>query len=241
MSKIMTWHVWKVTYLRRNVTIVCGVSYHILGSQISWDSKIWFWLQVESYISNWQFSKLRHSARYVSPHNAMAYDKALPKVIRHQAPIPIIFQSRILQVTPEVLPKFNIHQVTPEALPKGIRLQAPIPIILQSRILQVTPEALPKFNIHQVMPQVTPEALPKFNILQITPEAIPKFNILQVTPEALPKFNMWTELMTGGLVPIWPQISTILQVTPEALPKFHMRMVKVVEPIMVKDSIFAMG
>ncbi len=52
MSKIITWHVWKVTYLRKNVTIVCGASYHLLGLQISWDSKIQFQLQVESYIGN---------------------------------------------------------------------------------------------------------------------------------------------------------------------------------------------
>ncbi len=76
MSKIMIWHVWEVTYLRRNVTIVCGVSYHLLGSRISWDSKIRFRLQVESYISNWRFSKLRHLASYVSRHNTMAHDTA---------------------------------------------------------------------------------------------------------------------------------------------------------------------
>jgi hypothetical protein len=64
-----------VTYLRRNVTIVCGASYHLLGSQISWDSKIRFQLQVKSNISNWRFSELRHLARYVSRHNAMAQDK----------------------------------------------------------------------------------------------------------------------------------------------------------------------
>ncbi len=74
ISKIMTWHVWMVTYLRRNVTIVCSASCHLLGSQISWDSKIRFWLQVKSHISDWQFSKSRHLARYVSRHNATAYD-----------------------------------------------------------------------------------------------------------------------------------------------------------------------
>jgi hypothetical protein len=63
-----------VTYLRRNVTIVCGASYHLLGSQISRDLKIRFQLQVESYISNWQFSKLQHLASYVTHLNAMAYD-----------------------------------------------------------------------------------------------------------------------------------------------------------------------
>ncbi len=74
MSKIMTWYVWMVTYLRRNVTIVHGVSYHLLGSQISRDLKIQFWLQVKSYISNRQFSKSLHLASYVSCLNAMAYD-----------------------------------------------------------------------------------------------------------------------------------------------------------------------
>ncbi len=74
MSKIMLWYVWMVTYLCRNVTIVHGASYHLLGSQISWDSKIRFWLQVEFYISDWQFSKSRHLASYVSCHNDMAYD-----------------------------------------------------------------------------------------------------------------------------------------------------------------------
>jgi hypothetical protein len=64
-----------VTYLRRNVTIVRGTSYHLLGSRISWDLKIRFWLQVKSFISDWQFSKSRHLASYVSRHNAMAYDR----------------------------------------------------------------------------------------------------------------------------------------------------------------------
>ncbi len=73
ISKILMWHVWKVTYLRRNVVIVCGASYHLLGSRISQDSKIRFRLQVKSYISDWQFSELQHLARYVSCHNAMAY------------------------------------------------------------------------------------------------------------------------------------------------------------------------
>ncbi len=75
MSKNMTWHIWKVTSLCRNVTIVCGASYHLFGSWISQDSKIRFWLQVKSYISDWQFSKSRHLARYVSRHNAVAYDR----------------------------------------------------------------------------------------------------------------------------------------------------------------------
>ncbi len=66
--------VWIVTYLRRNVTIVRDASYHLLGSQISWDLKIRFWLQVKSYISDWGFSKSWHLASYVSCHNAMAYD-----------------------------------------------------------------------------------------------------------------------------------------------------------------------
>jgi hypothetical protein len=51
MSKIMMWHLSKVTILRRNVPVVCGASYHLLGFQISQDSKIQFQLQVESYIS----------------------------------------------------------------------------------------------------------------------------------------------------------------------------------------------
>ncbi len=75
MSKIMTWYVWMVTYLCRNVTIVRGASYHLLGSRISWDLKIRFWLQVESYISDWQFSKSQYLASYVSHHNAMAYER----------------------------------------------------------------------------------------------------------------------------------------------------------------------
>ncbi len=74
-SKIMTWHVWKVTYLRRNVTIVCGASYLLLGSWISWDSKVQFQLQVESYVSDWQFSESQYLASYVFRHNATAYDK----------------------------------------------------------------------------------------------------------------------------------------------------------------------
>ncbi len=48
-----------MTILCRNVPVVCGASYHLLGYQISQDSKILFWLHVESYISDWQFSKSR--------------------------------------------------------------------------------------------------------------------------------------------------------------------------------------
>ncbi len=77
MSKNMMWHVWEVTYLLRNVTIVCGASYHLLGSWTSRDSKIWFQLQVKSYISDWQFSESRHLARYISCHNTMAYDRLI--------------------------------------------------------------------------------------------------------------------------------------------------------------------
>jgi hypothetical protein len=55
--------------------MVRGASYHIFGSCIYlYDTKIRFRLQVKSYISDWQFSKLRHLARYVSRHNAMAYE-----------------------------------------------------------------------------------------------------------------------------------------------------------------------
>ncbi len=68
------WYIWQVTYLRSNVTIVHGAFYHLLGSQISWDLKIQFQLQVKSYSSDWQFSKSWHLASYVSRHNAMAYD-----------------------------------------------------------------------------------------------------------------------------------------------------------------------
>jgi hypothetical protein len=74
MSKIMTWHVKKVTILRRNVPVVCGASYHLLGYQILQDSKIPFRLQVESYISGWLFSESQPLASYVSRHKAMAYD-----------------------------------------------------------------------------------------------------------------------------------------------------------------------
>jgi hypothetical protein len=74
MSKNMTGHVKKVTILRRNVPVVCGVSYHLLGYRILQDSKIRFQLHVESYIGNWQFSKSRLLASYVSHHTAMAYD-----------------------------------------------------------------------------------------------------------------------------------------------------------------------
>ncbi len=76
MSKIKTWYLWVVTYLHRNVNIVRGTSYHLLGSWISQDSKIQFWLHVESFISDWQFSKSQGLVSYVSHHNAMAYDTA---------------------------------------------------------------------------------------------------------------------------------------------------------------------
>ncbi len=63
-----------VTIPRRNVPLVCGASYHLLGYRISQDSKIRFRLQVESYISDWLFSESRLLASYVSRHKAMAYD-----------------------------------------------------------------------------------------------------------------------------------------------------------------------
>jgi hypothetical protein len=72
----------RVTYLRRNVTIVCGASYHLLGSQISQDSKIRFRIQVESYIRDWRFSNSQHLASYVSCHNAMVYDKGTDASLR---------------------------------------------------------------------------------------------------------------------------------------------------------------
>ncbi len=75
MSKIMTWHVKKVTILRRNVPVVCGASYHLLGYWILQDSKIRFWLHVKSYIGDWRFSKSRLLASYVFCHTAMAYDR----------------------------------------------------------------------------------------------------------------------------------------------------------------------
>ncbi len=74
MSKIMTWHVKEVTILRRNVPVVCGASYHLLGYRILQDSKIRFWLQVKSHISHWLFSGSQLLASYVSRHKAMAYD-----------------------------------------------------------------------------------------------------------------------------------------------------------------------
>jgi hypothetical protein len=70
-----------VTILRRNVPVVCDVSYHLLGYQISQDSKTRFRLQVESYISNWlSFSESRLLASYVSRHKAMAYDTTTKKL-----------------------------------------------------------------------------------------------------------------------------------------------------------------
>jgi hypothetical protein len=63
-----------VTILCRNVPVVCGASYHLLGYRISQDSKIRFRLQVESYISNWLFSESRLLVSYVSRHKAMVYD-----------------------------------------------------------------------------------------------------------------------------------------------------------------------
>ncbi len=77
MSKKMTWHIKKVTILRRNVPVVYDASYHLLGYRILQDSKIQFRLQVESYISDWLFSKSRLLVSYVSRHKAMAYDRVL--------------------------------------------------------------------------------------------------------------------------------------------------------------------
>ncbi len=96
MSKNMTRHAWEVTYLCRNVTIVCGASYHLLGSWISWDSKIRFRLQVESYISNRWFSESQHLARYVSCHNAMAYDRAS---YSQQAVLRVWYSQRMLRAS----------------------------------------------------------------------------------------------------------------------------------------------
>ncbi len=63
---------------------MCGASYHFFGYQISQDSKIRFRLQVESYISDWLFSKSRLLASYVSRHKAMAYDIApTNEAVRH--------------------------------------------------------------------------------------------------------------------------------------------------------------
>jgi hypothetical protein len=57
---------WYVVHLNTNLDLVSYLK----------DTKIRFRLQVESYISDWQFSKWRHIASYVSCHNAMAYDRA---------------------------------------------------------------------------------------------------------------------------------------------------------------------
>jgi hypothetical protein len=67
-----------VTYPRRNVTMVCGVSHHIFGFRIYLqDTKIRFDLKLNltSAISN--LSKLQYLASYVSCRNAMAYDTCL--------------------------------------------------------------------------------------------------------------------------------------------------------------------
>jgi hypothetical protein len=56
-----------MTILHKNVPVLCGASYHLLGFR--------FWLHVESYISDWQFSKSRLLMSYVFRHTAMAYDK----------------------------------------------------------------------------------------------------------------------------------------------------------------------
>jgi hypothetical protein len=66
-----------VTILRRNVPVVCGASYRLLGYRISQDFKIRFRLQVKSYISDWLFSESRLLASYVSHHKAMAYDRVV--------------------------------------------------------------------------------------------------------------------------------------------------------------------
>ncbi len=69
-----------VTIPRRNVPVVCGASYHLLGYRISQDSKIRFRLQVKSYTSDWLFSESRLLASYVSRHKAMAYDTLVGEV-----------------------------------------------------------------------------------------------------------------------------------------------------------------
>jgi hypothetical protein len=64
-----------LTYPRRNVTMVCGASYHTFGSCIYLqDTKIQFDFKsiLTSAIGN--FSELQHLAIYVSRHKDMAYD-----------------------------------------------------------------------------------------------------------------------------------------------------------------------
>ncbi len=75
MSKTMTQYVWMVTYLRKNVTIVCGASYHLL----------WSWIFVKIRRSGSTSSQILHQEwailanrnileSHVSRHNAMVYD-----------------------------------------------------------------------------------------------------------------------------------------------------------------------
>jgi hypothetical protein len=58
--------------------MMCDTSGHTRGSSESisrFEDPVQ--LQVESYISNKQFSKWQHFSGYVSHHNAMAYDNAV--------------------------------------------------------------------------------------------------------------------------------------------------------------------
>ncbi len=75
----------------RNVPVVCGASYHLLGYRISQDSKIRFRLQVESYISDWLFSESRLLASYVSRHKAMAYDSVM-STPRYPSAVPSLWR-----------------------------------------------------------------------------------------------------------------------------------------------------
>jgi hypothetical protein len=75
VSKIMKWYIFLLTCLCRNVTIVRGASYHLLGSQIFFrDSKIRFNFKSNLTLAISDISELQHLARYFSCHNAMAYD-----------------------------------------------------------------------------------------------------------------------------------------------------------------------
>jgi hypothetical protein len=55
--------------------MVCGASYHLLGSRILFqDWKIWFSFKSDLTSAMSNVSELQHLASYVSRHNAMAYD-----------------------------------------------------------------------------------------------------------------------------------------------------------------------
>ncbi len=143
-----------VTILHRNVPVVCGASYHLLGHRILQDSKIRFRLQVESYISDWLFSELQLLASYVSRHKAMACDRVASTTrINLEEPVRVASTTRINLEEPissgypaqpgltwrnpsgwPAQPGLNLEEPVRVASPTRINLEEPVRVASPTRI-----------------------------------------------------------------------------------------------------------